>query len=185
LWSNGSTSQTITVNAAGAYSVTITDANGCSGTLSTTVNVNPLPDAQFTPNDVCINEPMQFMDVSTIGSGSITAWSWSFGDGNVSQQQNPSHYYPSSGAFAVTLVVTSNMGCVDSLIKTFNVFPLPAANFTFLNSCEGNAVSFTNTSTTSVGNITGWQWSFGDGATASQQNPAHTYMLPEFILLIY
>ncbi|MBK7968083.1 MAG: PKD domain-containing protein [Bacteroidetes bacterium] len=178
LWSNGSTSQTITVSAAGAYSVTITDANGCSGTLSTTVNVNPLPDAQFTPNDVCINEPMQFMDVSTIGSGSITGWSWSFGDGNVSQQQNPSHFYPSSGAFAVTLVVTSNMGCVDSLIKTFNVFPLPAANFTFLNSCEGSAVNFTNTSTTSVGNITGWQWSFGDGTTASQQHPSHVFGTP-------
>ncbi|MBL0343145.1 MAG: PKD domain-containing protein [Bacteroidetes bacterium] len=68
LWSNGATSQTINVSNAGAYSVTITNSNGCSGTLSTTVNVNAIPDAQFTPNDVCINEPMNCIDISTIGS---------------------------------------------------------------------------------------------------------------------
>lgn len=178
LWSTGATTQTINVSAAGAYSVTITDPNGCSGTLSTTVNVNPVPVAEFTPNDVCINEPMQFMDVSTIGSGSISSWSWSFGDGNVSQQQNPSHLYPSSGAFSVTLVVTSNNGCVDSITKSFNVFPLPQANFNFINSCEGTAVQFANASVSSVGNITGWQWNFGDGGNAAVQNPSHTFTAP-------
>ena len=178
LWSNGATSQTITVNSGGAYSVTITDPNGCSGTLSTTVNVNAVPVAQFIPNDICINDPMSFTDISTIGAGSITGWSWNFGDGNVSQQQNPAHTYAASGQYNVTLVITSNEGCIDSITRPFNVFPLPVANFSYQNGCVGSPISFTNTSTTVVGNITGSQWNFGDGTNSTIQNPSHIYTAP-------
>jgi gliding motility-associated-like protein len=178
LWSTGSTSQSITVTAGGAYSVTITDNNGCSGILTTTVNVNPVPFAQFTPNDVCINEPMQFQNVSTIGFGSLVSWSWSFGDGNVSQQQNPSHYYPVAGTYNVLLVVTSSSGCVDSINKSFNVFPLPVANFNYLNGCQNIPIQFSNSSQVAVGNITAWNWNFGDGYTSIAQNPSHQFANP-------
>src|SRR5262249_13993584 len=48
-WSNGATTQSITVNASGNYSVTVTDANGCSATSSSTaVTVNALPSAAIT-----------------------------------------------------------------------------------------------------------------------------------------
>src|SRR5205814_711828 len=44
LWSNGATTQSITVNANGDYSVTVTGGNGCSATsAATSVTVNPLP----------------------------------------------------------------------------------------------------------------------------------------------
>src|SRR2546423_6025477 len=44
LWSSGATTQSITVNASGSYSVTVTDANGCSATSSATAGtVDPLP----------------------------------------------------------------------------------------------------------------------------------------------
>ena len=178
LWNNGSTSQTITVGNAGNYVVTITDANGCSGTVANTVAVNQLPNADFTPNNVCINDPMLFHDISTINNGNIVSWSWNFGDGNVSQQQNPQHVYQSTGTWTVTLTVTSNNGCIDTVSKNFSVFPLPVAQFNATNSCEQQAIQFTDHSNVGIGNITGWNWNFGDGTSSSQQNPSHNYQAP-------
>ncbi|HKR05483.1 MAG TPA: PKD domain-containing protein [Bacteroidia bacterium] len=176
LWTpGGQTTQTITVNSSGSYSVVITDPNGCSGTISTTVNVNPLPQANFTPNDVCINDPMNFFDISVVNGGTITSWQWDFGDGNVSQQQNPVHVYANPGNYTVTFTVTSNSGCTSTIVKSFNVFPLPSANFNFNNNCAGNNIAFTNASTTSVGNIVSWNWNFGDGSTSTLQNPLHQF----------
>jgi hypothetical protein len=49
LWSNGATTRDLTVSAAGNYSVTVTNANGCSATsAATAVTVNPLPPANVT-----------------------------------------------------------------------------------------------------------------------------------------
>ncbi len=177
-WNNGSTAQTITVSNAGNYNVTITDANGCSGTVTNTVMVNVLPLADFTPNNVCINDPMLFHDISTINNGSITSWNWNFGDGNVSQQQNPQHIYQSTGTWTVSLIVTSNSGCADTVTKNFSVYPLPTVNFIAANSCQMQSVQFTDLSSIAVGNLTGWNWNFGDGNYSSQQNPSHPYQNP-------
>ncbi|MDQ2180899.1 hypothetical protein, partial [Marinifilum sp. D714] len=43
LWSNGATTQSVTVNASGNYSVVVTDANGCSATDDVNVTVHPNP----------------------------------------------------------------------------------------------------------------------------------------------
>lgn len=177
-WSTGQSSQTITVSNGGTYSVTITDANGCSGILSTTVNVNPIPVANFTPNDICINQPLQFNDISSVASGSIVSWNWDFGDGNVSQLQDPVHTYSSWGSYTVTLTVTSNNGCTDTVTRSFNVYPLPQANFSYNFSCVGEAIQFTDMSFTNMGNITGWNWDFGDGTTSTLQNPIHAFSTP-------
>ncbi len=175
LWSTGATTQIISVSNPGAYSVTVTDQNGCTGILSTTVNANPLPVANFTPNDICINQPLQFNDISSIATGSIVSWQWNFGDGNVSQQQDPVHNYSSSGTYTVTLVVTSNNGCTDTITRTFNVFPLPQANFSYNFGCVNEPIQFNDMSFTGMGNITGWQWDFNDGTTSNVQNPLHGF----------
>ncbi len=177
-WSTGATSQTITVNAGGQYAVTITNALGCSATITTTVNVNALPVPQFTPHDVCINETVNFVDVSTVTNGTIAAWQWDFGDGNVSQQQNPVHTYTTAGAYNITLVVTSSAGCTASLVQSVSVWALPVPDFTFNNACTGTSVLFTNASVVSSGTISSYQWNFGDGTTATTQNPSHQYTLP-------
>jgi gliding motility-associated-like protein len=175
LWSTGATTQTITASSGGSYSVTITDPNGCSGILSTTVNVNPIPVANFTPNDICINQPLQFNDISTIASGTIVSWSWNFGDGNVSQLQDPIHTYATPGTYTVTLVIVSNNGCTSTTTRTFNVFSLPQANFSYNFTCVNELIQFTDMSFTGMGNITNWFWDFGDGTTSNAQNPTHAF----------
>ncbi len=74
------------------------------------------PFADFTANPTSGEAPLnvQFTDQST---NSPTLWSWNFGDGNTSTQQNPSHTYQNAGSYSVSLQV-SNSGGEDIEVKT-------------------------------------------------------------------
>jgi gliding motility-associated-like protein len=177
-WSTGASSQTINVSQAGVYSVTITDGNGCTGTIANTVQVNPLPQAAFTPNDECLNDSVFFMDASAVNGGSITGWSWDLGDGNISYAQDPIHVYNNPGAYNVTLTVTSNNGCTSTIADTLNIYPIPNAAFAANPGCVYSNLNFTNQSSVGFGNIISWNWTFGDGTTSSTQSPQHAFSAP-------
>lgn len=177
-WSTGSTSQTISVNAAGVYSVTVTDPNGCTGIVANTVQVNPLPQAAFTPNDECLNDSVFFFDASFVNGGSITSWSWDLGNGNISYAQNPILVYNTPGAYNVILTITSDQGCTSTLSDTLNIYPMPTAAFTFTQGCIGTSIPFIDQSNVGFGNIVNWTWNFGDGTSSTIQNPQHAYTSP-------
>ncbi len=175
---DGSTStQTNPVHAyaaTGNYAVTLiaTTTFGCRDTAVGTVQLDTIPDAQWVADTVCIGNPTQFTDLS---AGSPANWAWTFGDGNTSTLQNPTHTYATFGTFTVKLVVTNAFGCPDSLIRQVLVNPVPVANFTAPPACNGAPNIFTSTST---GSPTQWFWDFGDGNTATIANPTHVYALP-------
>jgi PKD repeat protein len=78
------------------------------------VNSNP-PTAQFTVNDtLSCSGVFSFTDLS---QNVPTTWRWSFGDGNISVLQNPTHTYFSPGTYTVKLVATNASGA-DSITKT-------------------------------------------------------------------
>jgi gliding motility-associated-like protein len=176
---NGSTSQnpTHTYGSAGTFNVKliVTSALGCKDSITMAVVVHPRPVVDYTPASVCFPTPTQFNDMSTIASGSLTAWSWSFGNGNFSTAQHPTHTYASGGSFNVKLVVTSNFGCQDSITKSVGVHPLPVPVFTFDTACNTFPVNFTESSTIPIGTLNAWSWDFGDGGTSLTQNPSHAY----------
>lgn len=60
-----------------------------------------------------------FTDESTPASG-ITYWSWDFGDGQESEEQNPTHVYVTPGTYTVTLHVASAKG-IDTVSDTVEV----------------------------------------------------------------
>jgi PKD repeat protein len=176
LWTTGATTQAITVNTVGTYGVTITDTAGCSGSVSSTVNVNPLPVANFNSTNVCEGNATTFTDNSNLTSGTITDWNWDFGDYNLSTQQNPTHTYLGAGTYSVMLVVTSSSGCVDTITNDVIVNPLPVANFRAINSCQNAAVVFIDSSSVLTGNIISCNWDFGDGNFSTANNPSHAYL---------
>ena len=57
---------------------------------------------------------VQFTDVSTSQIGPLNTWSWTFGDGTTSTQQNPLHTYPGTGTYNASLIVTDASGCPDT-----------------------------------------------------------------------
>jgi len=122
---------------------------------------------------------VQFTDESVVYNDTITSWSWNFGDGTTSTQQNPTHTFGTSGYFNVTLTVTGQSSSSDSVTQQLyvGVNQAPTANFSY-STPGGNVAGFSDTSTDADGTITAWSWNFGDGGTSTSQNPSHTYASP-------
>ena len=121
LWSNGLTTQNITVNAAGTYSVQVTNGAGCSAVSApVTINVNPVPAATITPNGVtsfCTGGSV----VLTASAGSSYLWN----NGATTQSITVNN----SGSFTVT--VTGAGGCnATSAATTVTVNANPSASIT-------------------------------------------------------
>lgn len=120
LWSpGGETTQSITVNAAGVYFVTVTNADPCNGTgpsTPTTVTTLTAPTAAF--NYSWNNQLVEFSNSSAGG----TVYAWDFGDFSQSTAQNPSHLYTTNGTYTVTLVVTNANGCSDTTTSVVQFF---------------------------------------------------------------
>ena len=116
LWSTGEQTQSITVTQSGTYEVTITDScgNSTSAPVTVTVHTNPIADFTSDPADTALSfTTIQFIDQST---NDVISWSWTFGNGQTSNNQNPTTEYTSGGTFPITLTV-SNGNCTDSITK--------------------------------------------------------------------
>ena len=101
------------------YDLKVTNPGGLEGMMAnafTVIDVPVPPVASFTANQTSGTAPLtvQFTDQSM---GSITTWSWNFGDGGSTSQQNPSQTYTSAGDFTVSLTVTGPGG-PDTETKT-------------------------------------------------------------------
>lgn len=132
--------------------------------------------SDFTgPATVCRGVAANFINTSAPLSA---ASFWDFGDGTFSNLANPVKIYTAIGTYNVKL--RNDYGtCFDSVIKQITVLDLPVPDFSApdVTDCKVPfTVNFTDLST----GATGWQWDFGDGGTASVQNPSHTYTVPGF-----
>src|SRR6266550_4052041 len=168
---------THTYSTAGTYSVSLTVSNATgSATASKTnyivVTVPLTADFAASPTSGTAPLAVSFTDVST---GGPTSWSWNFGDGNTSTQQNPTHTYSTAGTYSVSLTVSNATGSANASKTNYIVVAVPLTTDFAASPTSGTAplaVSFTDVST---GGPTSWSWNFGDGNTSTQQNPTHTY----------
>ncbi|GAA5042243.1 hypothetical protein GCM10011506_44470 [Marivirga lumbricoides] len=113
----------------GAYTVklTATSDKGCQAYILKTVTVNEFPVANFSLEDVCFGDPVEVNNSSSYGSGALT-YSWNFGDGSTSELTAPSHKYAGPGIYSVKLIVSTELGCEDSLTRYVEVFGAPLAD---------------------------------------------------------
>lgn len=129
IWSTGDTTEDLFNLAAGQYIVTVTDANGCVDSFSAVVTSLPQPDAGFTANTACAGQEVQFLNNSTIPNGSIDTYEWIFGNNlGFSADENPVFTFDSSGNQNVTLIITSDRGCKDTVVQTIFINPVPNSN---------------------------------------------------------
>jgi gliding motility-associated-like protein len=164
----------------GTYTVelTTTSNNNCVNTITQNVTAFPVPEADFTYQSQCLYDAVPFSSaVSSINApGTITTYAWDFGDGNTSALPNPSNTYGVNGNFNVTLTLTSGDNCTNTVTYPISLYPVPNAAFTFVNSCQYDAVPFTSTSTVNApDNISTFEWTLGDGQNSLLQNPSHQY----------
>jgi len=166
----------------GLWNVVVTNDDGKSGQLANGFQIlppPPVPDFSASPVYGTVPLTVQFTDLTT---NNPTAWIWDFGDGSQSGvlDRNPVHTYNAVGTYNVTLTVF-NTGAPEgrSITKTsyITVVRTPVADFT-ATPTSGNAPLLVQFTDTSMGNPTGWVWTFGDGSMSTQQNPYHLYTSP-------
>jgi PKD repeat protein len=165
-------------------SLTITDINGCTATVSKPLNTSVKTaqikvDTTLTPSaTICAIVTAQF---NAITQDTITSYNWDFGDGTTSTAANPVHVYSVPGRYIVNLNFTTNHGCAGVAFPpdTINVYPKPRAQFTALDSlpCASNQLElFTNLSDPADR----FFWIYGDGTSEINNDSLHThqYNLP-------
>lgn len=175
----------------GTYSVTLTmvDANGCTGTTTLTNIITvtaPTVDFDLAPNEGCAPITVSFTDLSSSpnpGADPITSWLWDFGDGSTfNGQAPPPHVYSTTGVYTVTLTATTQAGCIgiESKVDTIKVGGHSIPDFTVDPpiDCAKSDFDFTNL-TTFIGtpdpNHVQYMWEFGDGGTSTDENPTYQY----------
>jgi len=156
------------------YAVSARDAAGNQSAFSNEANSTvpyAVPSANFRASTTSGLAPL-VVGFSSAITGTVSIYSWNFGDGTTSNLQNPTHSYAAGGPYSVSLTVSGPGG--SKTVSKANYItasaPAPVANFT--SATSGLSVSF---SSTSSGTITGYSWNFGNGAASGFQNPSYTY----------
>lgn len=141
LWNNGSSSQAISVSNAGVYSVTVTDANGCSNSTSATVSVNPLPTVTIAGNTtICAGNS------TTLTASGADSYQWSTG------ATGASITITNGGTYTVT--GTSANGCQNTAAATVTVNPTYNGVPVTQAICEGSSYNFFGTMLNEAGTYT-------------------------------
>jgi gliding motility-associated-like protein len=151
----------------GTYTLTVTDANGCTSSATTYLTVNQTPSTPIASADAsnyCEGEPILFTSNST----GATGYTWSGPNGFTSTLQNPGITNSSvlqSGTY--TVIATGN-GCSSAAANvTLTVNPNPVASATVTSSvvCEGTSIDLFSAGGTN------YSWTGPNSFTSTNQNP--------------
>ena len=174
--SSTDTAPSYTYTAPGTYEISLflTNENDCIDTAQYEVVVYPLPQLLASADVACIGNETQFNNNSQIQSGSLTDWSWDFGDaGATSTEPAPEYTYSEVGTYDVTLSATSDQGCEGDTSFTALVTPEATAGFSYEanpNCGEENLLIFFENESE---NATAYLWDFVT-STDTAANPVYS-----------
>ncbi|MBX3165015.1 MAG: PKD domain-containing protein [Bacteroidetes bacterium] len=173
----------------GIYPITldVITNQGCTGTLTQTLNILPPPSITFTAQNKCdVNGTAFSADTYTnITWGSITSYTWNFGDGQTSNAAIPTHNYAAPGAYTITFAATSAANCTAVTSNSFFIAPSPSVAFatTSISACEPQytfAHVYAQALNTGVLPFIGFHyyWDFGNSVPTATNNPNNPYTFP-------
>ncbi|MDO8999774.1 MAG: PKD domain-containing protein [Bacteroidota bacterium] len=187
-WSTGTTNSNLfnsssaivfTPTNSGQYSTLLTDKNNCLVQDTIVINVNQLPVVNFDANITSGCQPLLVNFNNLSGNiPTIISNQWDFNNGNSSNSASPTVVYTNPGVFSVSLIATSDSGCVNTITKNnyITVYPKPQADFIYSPIYDTDImnpkIEFQNSSS---GNYSSSNWNFGDGNYTTQTHPSHTF----------
>jgi gliding motility-associated-like protein len=178
--SNAQNPTNVVFDSIGIYSVTLTvSENGCTETYTSNLEVYPKPVANYglAVALACDLQPVQFVDSSS--STTPLNYTWTFGDGTFSSEQNPAHLYPAIGNYSTNLIIANSYGCKDTfaLPSPLGVYPSPVAGFSVTPQDTSIFHPQVTTFDQSIGAID-CNISFGDGWSSNSCDTIHSYTAP-------
>jgi len=168
----------------GAYSMMIdgySEYSGASFVVSYDMPIESAPTAKANgPYTAIETDEISFSSEGSVDNdGSIEKYTWSFGDNTNSEEANPKHSYETPGEYSVSLTVTDNFGATrtDTALVTITEATPPTPVITAAVTAHvGEPVEFnSDSSTMGDGEITSYEWNFGDLSSSSEQNPIHYF----------
>ncbi|MFH1026939.1 MAG: PKD domain-containing protein, partial [Pseudomonadota bacterium] len=185
--SSTTSSPSVTYQQAGTYNVVLTvrNQNGQSATYSQTVTAQQpisMVSATFTVGSSApqANIPIAFYNGSYSSTGTITSYTWEFGDGQYATVANPQHTYTTAGTYTVRLSVMDSNGqmgtysqavTVQASVATFSV----SYRISSASPRANELVTFVNQTYSATPDTFTYLWNFGDGQTSTAMNPSHTF----------
>ncbi len=140
---------------------------------------SPTADFTISPQGGCAPVTIQFQDQSTEGTSEIVKYTWSFGDGETSNEQNPSHTYDQPGDYYVIFEIEDANDLSDKEDVDISVSEPPDVSFSGTPRSAIDTplvVNFSaNVSSPSGNTISDYLWIFGDGDSSFVQDPIHKY----------
>jgi gliding motility-associated-like protein len=125
--------------------------------------VNPLPVANFSVQEVCMNQTIQTVDQSVANGANIKYYNWTF-DASASVLDSagyaPKYFFSTEGLHNIRLDLITAAGCVASVHKDVQVNPIPKADFTVNNSCIGDTSFFSSQPSINSGTVSQFLWDF-------------------------
>jgi PKD repeat protein len=167
-------------NSAGFFTATLTVTDVSSHTDTDTVEItvnHELSCDANGPYSGTIGNPVTFSGTAT-GGHSPYSYSWNFGDGGTSTNQNPTHQYNNDGNYTATLTVTDSNSDTASDTASVTIYTAPL----FVAEAHGPYTGTVGIPIEFEGGAYGgkepysWYWDFGDGiGTSTEQNPSYAY----------
>lgn len=141
LWNTSETTESITATTNGTYSVTVTDATGCTATNEFLLTVHPLPVILTSTNQsICVGTPIPALTV-TVGTNVTADWYDAATGGNLLLANNTSYTPPGAGTYYAEARHTVN-GCISAArtAVTLTIYDLPVAVASDdVTICQGNS----------------------------------------------
>lgn len=169
-----------TYTQAGNYTIKlVSDFGACKDSVTQTVRVVAKAKAAFTVDDSTACKAPFTAHFTSSSTGAV-GYQWLFSDGGRDTGNNVSHTFQTAGEYDVTLIVTNVAGCTDTLVKS-KYIQIKAPQVTLTNLPQEGCIPYAwqpSFTVNSVDALVSYVWHFGDGGTATESNPLHTYTQP-------
>lgn len=114
---------------AGSGTVFVQDGNNCVFSQSYFIGTNAIAFPDFTHSATCVNSTISFTDVTSVSSGIVSSWQWSFPTGtpSTSNAQNPNVLYTATGVYNIQLI-SGSATCRDTIVIPITVTNGPSVD---------------------------------------------------------